>query len=472
MNVTGAAHSPLWLEQIEHGASSSWPAVIGQVISFLASFAGLAIVCDDRLVPSLEVFCVQWKIREDVAGASIMAFGSAAPEIVVNAISTLKASTVNPQSVNLGLGAILGSSVIAFSLIPGCCALFAGELIGKLELKRRPLLRDIVAYSLALSLLVHSFAGDGRISTVESGLLLFLYFLYILVVVFSPKIRFLYHHSILRKPLEHQESFVDRQRRALDRRREFLRSSPSGSSEDVATNRNVVWADSFEEQEEVSLFASLIENENSQPSNYDSIPTIEPEEVQLGPVANALVFPIRELILWTCPSCERGSEHEWKYPFTFVLSFGWVAVFSFIVSTIVEHWGELTRFHLSFLGFFLVSIGAEVPDLVQSVTVSRRGYGSMAISNAIGSQICNLCFGLGLPFFISNLSGHPILITDKKHLLFASVLQVFNTFWLALLTLGPVVLFQKNKACLTKRKGIFLLAMYFCIVVAFGWHGG
>ena len=66
---------------------------------------------------------------------------------------------------------------------------------------------------------------------------------------------------------------------------------------------------------------------------------------------------------------------------------------------------SLTRLKLSFLGFVLVASGAEIPDLIQSVTVARRGYGSMAVSNAIGSQIINICIGLGLPWTITILGG-------------------------------------------------------------------
>ena len=42
------------------------------------------------VAPSLETLCVRWNVREDVAGASFMALGSAAPEVIINAISTLK----------------------------------------------------------------------------------------------------------------------------------------------------------------------------------------------------------------------------------------------------------------------------------------------------------------------------------------------------------------------------------------------
>ena len=39
---------------------------------------------------SMETLCDHWEVPEDVGGASFMAFGSAVPELTVNAIATLK----------------------------------------------------------------------------------------------------------------------------------------------------------------------------------------------------------------------------------------------------------------------------------------------------------------------------------------------------------------------------------------------
>ena len=62
-----------------------------EILVLVYAFVGVAIVADAHLVPGLETLCVRWSIPEDVAGASFMAFGSAAPEITINAISTIKA---------------------------------------------------------------------------------------------------------------------------------------------------------------------------------------------------------------------------------------------------------------------------------------------------------------------------------------------------------------------------------------------
>ena len=50
-----------------------------ELLVLVYAFVGVAIVADAHLVPGLETLCVRWSIPEDVAGASFMAFGSAAP---------------------------------------------------------------------------------------------------------------------------------------------------------------------------------------------------------------------------------------------------------------------------------------------------------------------------------------------------------------------------------------------------------
>ena len=60
-----------------------------QLIVCLWLFLALAIVCDDFMVPSIEIFCRRWKIPDEAAGASILAFGSSAPEILINIVATV-----------------------------------------------------------------------------------------------------------------------------------------------------------------------------------------------------------------------------------------------------------------------------------------------------------------------------------------------------------------------------------------------
>ena len=160
-----------------------WAGVVLEFVLLFYAFAGLAIVCDEYLVPSLETLCLRWGVREDVAGASFMAFGSAAPEIIINAVTTMKGS----EDVELGVGAIIGSGMIAFMCIPSMCTLLSGS--GEaLIIKRRPLLRDVIFYSASLTALC-VFFSDGEIHIHEGAILISIYVVYLLVVFFSPQIR-------------------------------------------------------------------------------------------------------------------------------------------------------------------------------------------------------------------------------------------------------------------------------------------
>ena len=149
------------------------------------------------------------------AGASFLAFGSSAPEIVIATIATLSATPSDSNdlggaaaaagdearggegSSETGLSTVLGSAVLAFGLIPALSAILAPpadkwdlaqtppELYkGGLLLEMRPLLRD-VSFALIGFGLVFYFAEDGVIQQNEAYLLVTGFFVY-MAVIFVP----------------------------------------------------------------------------------------------------------------------------------------------------------------------------------------------------------------------------------------------------------------------------------------------
>ena len=178
-------------EAVDH----SWWGVALQAGTLAYSFLGLAIVCDDHMVPSLETLCSRWGVPEDVAGATFMAFGSAAPEIIINVVATIQTQLSGggaggpgqAQKTDLGVSAIIGSGMIAFSLIPATCAFSAPDPAG-LELKRRPLLRDEAFYLAALLMLCYTIR-DGVVHYWEAACLVSIYGAYLLTVVFASSVR-------------------------------------------------------------------------------------------------------------------------------------------------------------------------------------------------------------------------------------------------------------------------------------------
>ncbi len=58
------------------------------IIGVVYTFLGLAIICDEYFVPSLEIMSDKWKLAPNVAGATLMAAGGSAPELFTSFIGT------------------------------------------------------------------------------------------------------------------------------------------------------------------------------------------------------------------------------------------------------------------------------------------------------------------------------------------------------------------------------------------------
>merc|ERR1712223_1474493 len=116
---------------------------------------------------------------------------------------------------------------------------------------------------------------------------------------------------------------------------------------------------------------------------------------------------------FTCPECEYGTENENWYLFTFFMSFFWVAVFSFLISSIVERWVKVSGLPMSFFGLLVVSVAAQTPDTLESLAVAKKGYGAMAVANCLGTQTINAGIGLGLPWLITTSTGTKIVLGEE-----------------------------------------------------------
>jgi len=444
----------------------SWWGVVIEVVLLFYSFVAVAIVADAHLVVSLETLCVRWSVREDVAGASFMAFGSAAPEIIINSISTIKTVAAQgeaiPGGTELGIGAIIGSGMIAFTAIPGACGVFSKEV---LQLKRRPLARDITFYAMALTLLCVAFA-DSVIVLHEAATLLAFYALYMLVVVCSAKIREGYRVGCLGREPATPQSFV---------------TSGSPSSESVCDPLPRLACEPLARELPLEPLTDLATLHIADPPGADMLGSQSSHTVAwLCPIICAKGFraiivialePLNSLLRLTCPACEHDSPCARWYPVTLVTSFVWIAFLSMIIAAVVSRWGDLLGVPSSFLGMYVIAIGAEIPDTIQSVTVARRGYGSMAVSNSTGSQIINILVGLGFPWFISCASGLPVPVNGHTKLQIMAYFQAANvsiyTSLILMTTLRTWRPGDHSKATLGRYKGVVLISLYIVSLSAY-----
>lgn len=144
----------------------------------ILSFYLLAIACDRYFVGSLDKISERLKLSSDVAGATLMAVGSSAPEFFVVVFALFRPGGHG----EIGAGTIVGSALFNVLVIIGAAA-----IVKKAVLTWQPVVRDTLFYVLAISALLFTFQ-DGRVVLWEAGLLLGLYIAYIIAVVNRKKL--------------------------------------------------------------------------------------------------------------------------------------------------------------------------------------------------------------------------------------------------------------------------------------------
>jgi K+-dependent Na+/Ca+ exchanger-like protein len=138
-------------------------------------FWGLAIVCDDYFVASLEAISEALNLSEDVAGATFMAAGSSAPELFTSVMGVFAVKN------DVGIGTIVGSAVFNLCCIIGGTAMFTPTT---LVIDWKPITRDTIFYGAAIAAMI-IVLRDGIVTMTESLSLIGTYFLYVLFMYYN-----------------------------------------------------------------------------------------------------------------------------------------------------------------------------------------------------------------------------------------------------------------------------------------------
>lgn len=102
-------------------------------------------------------------------------------------------------------------------------------------------------------------------------------------------------------------------------------------------------------------------------------------------------------------------------------------------------------FSQNFVGLTIVAIGTSLPELVTSVVATRKGESALALGNAVGSNIFNILFILGMSATLSPLTVLSESIIDCLIMLFVAVTLYF---------------FAKRNGKMDKKEGVIFVLMY------------
>lgn len=86
-------------------------------------------------------------------------------------------------------------------------------------------------------------------------------------------------------------------------------------------------------------------------------------------------------------------------------------------SLIAKAWGMSD----TLVGLTIVAIGTSLPELVTSITASRKGDSGIALGNAVGSCLFNILFILGMASTLTPINAVPELVIDAAILIAATI---------------------------------------------------
>ncbi|CAE1167127.1 SLC24A5 [Acanthosepion pharaonis] len=378
-------------------------ALVIHVLVAAYMFLGLSVVCDDYFIPSLESISEALHLQTDVAGATFMAAGSSAPELATSIIGVFVAKN------DIGLGTVVGSAVYNILFVISLCALFAGATV---HLNWWPLFRDCSCYTLSIITLLIIIL-DEIVTWYEALVLVLLYMFYILLMYFNPTLEqwALSHCTCLTSSSPPLACKISEEVNIYNKL-----PSKGVSEEDVSKKPNEVT--------EISPIAPP----EPKPKSALSMPSTCLKRVQW-----VIMFPIIAILYITIPDC-RKTRFQRCYLLTFIMSVVWLSVFSFLMVWMITVTGYTLGIPDTVMGLTFVAFGVSVPDAITSLIVAREGYGDMAISNAVGSNVFDILLCMGFPWLLSTLFYQSDVPVYSEGLTYSVVTLLSTVLFLILAT--------------------------------------
>jgi len=147
------------------------------ILIILLAFYVMTVLIENRFIQSLDNIASYLKLPESVAGATLLAFGTSAPEIST-ALVALFLSDASPAT---GIGAIVGSAIFQILVVIGFTA-----YVKDTTLDWKPVVRDTLFYAVCVGILIFCLQ-DGQLTVQEGWLLVGAYLIYLLLLVWWTK---------------------------------------------------------------------------------------------------------------------------------------------------------------------------------------------------------------------------------------------------------------------------------------------
>lgn len=337
-------------------------------------------------------------LSDGVRGATINAIASSMPEVFTSLFFLFVLT--DAEGFSGGIGTTAGSAIFNGMVIPAVAvlAVIGMKMTKKVQVSRKVLLRDGI--SLIIAELIFLILISGSVLHWYHGLLLMLVYVVYIIYMFA---------------------------------------SMNKSERDEMLQEH-------EDDETDEIFQA---NEEPQGPFLKGLITFDLERVFIG---NNAISNIRawSLLIFSTVSIALVC-------YFLVLACEWIGADTYTVSGLGEFNG--LDIPVMFVALILASAASSFPDTIISIKDAKKGQYDDAISNALGSNIFDICFALGFPLFIFTIFNGPIHMPPEIVDLSSEL-----RFLLWLLTVLAVIIFTSGNY-FGKRKSYLLLSIYVLFVL-------
>ncbi|PSN40021.1 Sodium/potassium/calcium exchanger Nckx30C [Blattella germanica] len=112
---------------------------------------------------------------------------------------------------------------------------------------------------------------------------------------------------------------------------------------------------------------------------------------------------------------------------------------------------------MNVMGLTFLAAGTSIPDLITSVIVARKGFGDMAVSSSVGSNIFDVTVGLPVPWLLYGIIyGKPVEVNSV-----GMVCSIAILFMMLLFVILSIACFRWK---MNKGLGFTMFLLYFVFV--------
>ncbi|XP_063848193.1 sodium/potassium/calcium exchanger Nckx30C-like isoform X4 [Scylla paramamosain] len=216
---------------------------------------------------------------------------------------------------------------------------------------------------------------------------------------------------------------------------------------------------------------------NSVANNGDPDEEEEPKPIDLSwpstwrkRITYILVAPLI-IPLWITLPDTRTPRGKQFFFVTFLGSIAWIAAFSYLMVWWASLVGEAINIPPEVMGLTILAAGTSVPDLITSVIVARKGFGDMAVSSSVGSNLFDVTCGLPIPWLLFALGevvknllngrdpGDINPIEVKSEGMACSIMLLFG------MLMFVIVAIACSKWKMNKGLGMTMFVLYFIFVM-------